>query len=96
MLRVDVRGLVNHVGDHVAGGRDEQGVVGVEDLPRDHREPFPQQAARVLALLSLEHNVEALLPLGRAQTVQLAERVREQMLTTHLHIDIGTAVSGRR
>ena len=40
VVGVAVGGRVDGVGHAVAGGRQEQGVVGVEDLPRDDQVPL--------------------------------------------------------
>lgn len=44
-------------------------------------------------MLTLEDDVEPILPVGSLDSAQLAERVREHLRTTHLHRDVVAAVA---
>lgn len=52
VFRIDVGRFVDHVRHHVARGRNEERIVGVENLTRDHREPFTQQTSCILTFFA--------------------------------------------
>ena len=53
--------------------------------------PLAQKAAGVLALLALEHNVEAVLPVVDAAAIELAVRVVEDVGAAHVHRQVVAA-----
>lgn len=44
MFRIDVWGLVDHPCDTIAWRIDEEGIIWIENLARDHLVPFTKQA----------------------------------------------------
>jgi len=84
MIGVDVREVIDGVGNSVSSARFEQRIVWIEDLPGDDDIPLPQQAAGILTLLAFEHNVESVLPLLGAPSVKLSERLLEDRVSADM------------
>ena len=63
VLGVDVGQGVGHVRHAVAGRGLEEGVVGVEHLPRNDDVPLSEETPSVLALLPVKRYVQVGLPL---------------------------------
>ena len=91
VVGVDVGEVVDGVGHPVPGAGLEQGVVGVEDLPRDDDVPLPQQPPGILPLLPLEHDVEPVLPLLRAPPVQISEGIFKHCASPHMNSQVLTS-----
>ncbi len=88
MVRIDVRQSVGNVSHTVARGELKQGVVWIEHLPGDNQIPLAKQTPHILSLLPLKLDVQIPLEfLGRA-SVQLSERVLEDVVSTDMNHDV--------
>mmetsp|Transcript_54743 Transcript_54743/g.97413 ORF Transcript_54743/g.97413 Transcript_54743/m.97413 type:complete len:289 (+) Transcript_54743:1605-2471(+) len=84
VLRVDFRQGVGLVG-HPLGRGDEQGIVGVKYLLRQHQEPLTRQTTSIHPLFPLEHNPEPSLEFLRLAVLEVEERVLEDVGATDLN-----------
>ncbi len=88
MVRIDVGQSVGNVCHTVARGELKQGIVWIEHLSGDNQVPLAKQTPHVLSLFPLKLDVQVPLQfLGRA-SVQLPERVLEDVVSTDMNHDV--------
>ena len=88
VVGVHVGTRVGHVSDAIARRSGEEGIVWVEHISCDDDVELAQEPASILPLFSLKLDVEVALEVFRRSTVELAERVLEDVLSTQMHDNV--------